>query len=121
MGVTTDQAMVSARHLKGEHDQPHAGCLFCQEEEEKRAWAEAHPTPTPTLADHVASTYAVFKTTRELRRLSLRDVAEQIGTVSFNTLSRFERGHDCRISVLASVLRWMDALPPYSDESAATE
>ena len=35
---------------------------------------------------------AVLKATRRARRLTLRDLADQIG-VSFNTLSRVERGH----------------------------
>src|SRR4051794_35382955 len=43
---------------------------------------------------------------RQRRGLSLRDLAEEIG-VSFNTLSRVERGRDCRASAADVIDAWL--------------
>lgn len=44
---------------------------------------------------------------RQARGLALRDVAVQSG-VSFNALSRIERGQTCDVSTLRLLLIWLD-------------
>lgn len=54
---------------------------------------------------------------RERRGIGLRQAAEETG-VSFNTLSRIERGHDCRYSHALAVLAWLPA--PLNEGSETT-
>lgn len=49
----------------------------------------------------------ILKARRRERRLSLRDLAEQIG-VSFNTLSRVERGHVPDLRTYQRIVEWLD-------------
>lgn len=41
--------------------------------------------------------------------LGLRAAADEIAGVSFNTLSRIERGADCRFSHALAILEWLSA------------
>lgn len=45
---------------------------------------------------------------RRRRRLSLRDLADEIG-VSFNTLSRIERGHVPELKTYDRIVKWLGA------------
>jgi transcriptional regulator with XRE-family HTH domain len=45
---------------------------------------------------------------RRRRRLSLRDLADEIG-VSFNTLSRIERGHVPELKTYELIVKWLGA------------
>ncbi len=49
----------------------------------------------------------MLRATRRQRRLSLRDLADQTG-VSFNTLSRVERGHVPDLRNLRRIAEWLD-------------
>lgn len=49
----------------------------------------------------------LLREARRARHLNLRGAADQIG-VSFNSLSRFERGNDVLLSNATAVLRWLD-------------
>lgn len=49
-----------------------------------------------------------LKAERQRRQLSLRDLADQIG-VSFNTLSRVERGHLPDLKNYDRIVRWLDS------------
>jgi transcriptional regulator with XRE-family HTH domain len=49
---------------------------------------------------------ADLRRTRAARGLSLRDASAECG-VSFNSLSRIERGKDTTLSTAVAVLRWI--------------
>jgi transcriptional regulator with XRE-family HTH domain len=49
----------------------------------------------------------MLKDRRRQKRLSLRDLADQTG-VSFNTLSRVERGHVPDLRNLTRIVEWLD-------------
>lgn len=51
---------------------------------------------------------ASLRAERRRRRLSLRDLADEIG-VSFNTLSRVERGHVPELKTYEQIVRWLGA------------
>jgi transcriptional regulator with XRE-family HTH domain len=57
-----------------------------------------------------------LRAAREERGLGLRAAAEEIG-VSFNSLSRVERGRDCLYSHALMILRWLDAPEPRRKEA----
>lgn len=59
------------------------------------------------IADELAGLPAVALEIRNLRRLSVRAAASQIG-VSFSTLSRFEVGKNVELSSVLAILRWLD-------------
>ncbi len=50
---------------------------------------------------------AALRAAREREGIGLREAAERIG-VSFNTLSRIERGHDYKVSAAVKILGWLD-------------
>src|ERR1017187_1613674 len=57
--------------------------------------------------DNALQLGALLKATRRARRLTLRDLADQIG-VSFNTLSRVERGHLPDLGNFQRIVDWLD-------------
>lgn len=60
---------------------------------------------------------AALRIMRQSRRLSLREVADQCG-VSFNALSRLERGGDCSLDNAKAILLWLDTSPTATEERA---
>jgi ribosome-binding protein aMBF1 (putative translation factor) len=65
------------------------------------------PASFAELVEIVDEIPAAVKTTRRARGLNLREAAEQSG-VSFNALSRIERGGDCSLANLRALLVWLD-------------
>lgn len=55
---------------------------------------------------------------RQSRQLTLRDVEAQSG-VSFNALSRLERGRDCSLSNARAVLLWLDCCAQVDEDDDA--
>lgn len=62
------------------------------------------------LADVLQLLPVLVREKRRLRGLSLRQAAKEIG-VSFNTVTRFERGEDAVMSTVVAVFRWLDQPP----------
>ncbi|WP_404351131.1 helix-turn-helix domain-containing protein [Phycicoccus jejuensis] len=62
------------------------------------------------MTDHqsLAGLGESLRTERRRRRMSLRDLADEIG-VSFNTLSRVERGHLPELKNYERIAKWLDA------------
>ncbi|MEV2240140.1 helix-turn-helix domain-containing protein [Micromonospora sp. NPDC049891] len=60
----------------------------------------------PTLSQPALG--ELLRAQRRRRRLALRDLADEIG-VSFNTLSRVERGHLPDLTNYERILSWLDA------------
>jgi transcriptional regulator with XRE-family HTH domain len=60
-----------------------------------------HDTAQPQLGE-------ALRTERRKRRMSLRDLADEIG-VSFNTLSRVERGHLPELKNYERIVKWLGA------------
>jgi transcriptional regulator with XRE-family HTH domain len=61
-----------------------------------------------------------LRAAREDRNLGLRATADQIG-VSFNTLSRIERGADCRHSHAEAIWKWLRDTANLDDEGHSDE
>lgn len=59
------------------------------------------------MPEHISSLGAVLKARRREKRLSLRDLADETG-VSFNTLSRVERGHIPDLKNFERIIAWLD-------------
>lgn len=59
------------------------------------------------MPEPIESLGPILKARRRERRLSLRDLADQIG-VSFNTLSRVERGHVPDLKTYERIVDWLD-------------
>jgi predicted transcriptional regulator len=77
------------------------------------------PASFAELVEIIDQLPAAVKLARRSRRLNLREAAEQSG-VSFNTLSRIERGcGNCSLANLRSLLVWMDQ--PSVGGGAATD
>lgn len=66
------------------------------------------------LAAMLDSLPMLLREARRAQHLNLRDAADQIG-VSFNSLSRFERGRDMMLGNAIAVLRWLDHPPETPD------
>lgn len=64
--------------------------------------------PKVTDDDPHAGLGEALRTERRRRRLSLRDLADEIG-ISFNTLSRVERGHLPELKNYERIVRWLGA------------
>lgn len=59
------------------------------------------------LAEILTNLPLLVRERRRGDRLSLRAAAEQAG-IGFNSLYRFEKGHDVNGDNLAAILRWLD-------------
>lgn len=59
------------------------------------------------IADELDALPAATLQVRQLRRLSVRAAARQIG-INFSTLSRFECGHNIALDNAVAILRWLD-------------
>ena len=62
------------------------------------------------MAEPLSQLGARLKARRRAKRLSLRDLADQTG-VSFNTLSRVERGHVPDLKNFQRIVDWLE-IPP---------
>jgi transcriptional regulator with XRE-family HTH domain len=62
------------------------------------------------MPEPIADLGAVLRARRRERRLSLRDLADETG-VSFNTLSRVERGHIPDLKNFHRIVEWL-GMPP---------
>ena len=54
----------------------------------------------------------LLREARRARGLSVRAAAELIDGVSFNTLSRLERGRDVNLSNATAIMRWLEQPAP---------
>lgn len=63
------------------------------------------------LANHLQHLPVLVRFTRRARGLNLREAAAESG-VSFNTLSRVERGRACDVPTAIKILRWLDRETP---------
>lgn len=68
------------------------------------------PTPFTEMVQVIDELPVILRNARRARGASLRDAAEQSGA-SFNALSRLERGKECSVSTLRSVLIWLNETP----------
>jgi transcriptional regulator with XRE-family HTH domain len=72
------------------------------------------PASFAELAEIVEEIPAAVRMTRRARGLNLREAAASSG-VSFNALSRIERGGDCSLSNLRALLAWLDLSQPAAE------
>src|SRR3954468_15847515 len=78
-------------------------CLSSQHNNVPRC-ASTQPCPVP---DRKPALGDALRAQRRARRLSLRDLSDEIG-VSFNTLSRVERGHVPDLENYRRIAMWLD-------------
>lgn len=65
------------------------------------------PSPADGSQQEIGQLGAMLRARRRARHLSLRDLAAEIG-VSFNTLSRVERGHVPDIKNFQRIVEWLE-------------
>ncbi len=72
------------------------------------------------MAEPISSLGAMLKARRRGKRLSLRDLADETG-VSFNTLSRVERGHVPDFKNFRRIVDWLEVpAETFLEEEAST-
>lgn len=83
------------------------------------------PAPAEDARQNIGQLGAMLKARRRAKRLSLRDLAAEIG-VSLNTLSRVERGHVPDLKNFQRIVDWLEVpaetfLEPTTDAASTPE